>query len=124
MLTSGRAGKGTLRRHRMSAGWPSDPRRRSQTRDVCTNERGAPSLAARRNDRRADFAPVVRRPCGVRRAVETVAVGVFVYQHTHSAFIVAMMTMLRLLPMGCLLFGAIADRMERRTTLILSSSAW
>ena len=34
----------------------------------------------------------------VVRWVETVAVGVFVYQHTGSAFIVAMMTMLRLLP--------------------------
>ena len=40
----------------------------------------------------------------VVRWVETVAVGVFVYQHTGSAFIVAMMTMLRLLPIG--LFGA------------------
>ncbi len=54
--------------------------------------------------------------------METVAVGVFVYQHTGSPFIVAMMTMLRLLPMG-LLFGAflgtILERMERRTTLII-----
>jgi MFS family permease len=57
----------------------------------------------------------------VVRWVETVAVGVFVYQHTHSAFVVAMMTMLRLLPMGLFgaFLGAIADRMERRTTLIL-----
>jgi hypothetical protein len=38
------------------------------------------------------------------RWVETVAVGVFVYQQTDSPFTVAMMTMLRLLPMG--LFGA------------------
>ncbi|MDQ2764919.1 MAG: hypothetical protein M3Y22_16005, partial [Pseudomonadota bacterium] len=37
------------------------------------------------------------------RWLETVAVGVFVYQHSRSAFLVAMMTMLRLLPMG--LFG-------------------
>jgi MFS family permease len=53
--------------------------------------------------------------------VETVAVGVFVYQHTDSAFLVAMMTMLRLLPMGLFgaFLGAIAERMERRTTLIL-----
>ncbi len=54
------------------------------------------------------------------RWVETVAVGVFVYQHTGSAFIVAMMTMLRLLPMGLFgaFLGAAAERMERRTTLI------
>ena len=57
----------------------------------------------------------------VVRWVETVAVGVFVYQQTNSAFIVAMMTMLRLLPMGLFgaFLGAIAERMERRNTLIL-----
>jgi MFS family permease len=57
----------------------------------------------------------------VVRWVETVAVGVFVYQHTESAFLVAMMTMLRLLPMGLFgaFLGAIAERTERRTTLIL-----
>lgn len=57
----------------------------------------------------------------VVRWVETVAVGVFVYQRTESAFLVAMMTMLRLLPMGLFgaFLGAIAERMERRTTLIL-----
>ena len=61
----------------------------------------------------------------VVRWVETVAVGVFVYQHTHSAFIVAMMTMLRLLPMGLFgaFIGAFAERMERRTTLILVVSS-
>jgi MFS family permease len=55
------------------------------------------------------------------RWVETVAVGVFVYQDTGSAFIVAMMTMLRLLPMGLFgaFLGAIAERVERRTALIL-----
>ncbi len=55
------------------------------------------------------------------RWVETVAVGVFVYQRTGSAFLVAMMTMLRLLPMGLFgaFLGAIAERMERRTTLII-----
>ena len=55
------------------------------------------------------------------RWVETVAVGVFVYQHTGSPFIVAMMTMLRLLPMGLFgaFLGAIAERMERRPTLII-----
>ena len=57
----------------------------------------------------------------VVRWVETVAVGVFVYQHTESAFLVAMMTMLRMLPMGLFgaFLGAIAERTERRTTLIL-----
>jgi MFS family permease len=57
----------------------------------------------------------------VVRWVETVAVGVFVYQHTESAFLVAMMTMLRLLPMGLFgaFLGAIAERTERRTTLIV-----
>src|SRR5512143_1093878 len=55
------------------------------------------------------------------RWVETVAVGVFVYQQTASAFIVAMMTMLRLLPMGLFgaFIGAFAERLERRTTLII-----
>jgi len=55
------------------------------------------------------------------RWLETIAIGIFVYQHTRSAFLVAMMTMLRLLPMG--LFGAFlgawAEKIERRTTLIL-----
>jgi MFS family permease len=55
------------------------------------------------------------------RWLETVAVGVFVYQHTRSAFLVVMMTMLRLLPMG--LFGTFlgvwAEKMKRRTLLVL-----
>lgn len=54
------------------------------------------------------------------RWMETIAVGVIVYQRTNSAFLVAMMTMLRLLPMG--LFGAFlgawAERLDRRRTLI------
>src|ERR1700750_3323755 len=55
------------------------------------------------------------------RWVETVAIGVFVYQRTGSAFTVAMMTMLRLLPMGLfgVFLGAIAERIERRTTLLI-----
>ena len=57
----------------------------------------------------------------VVRWLETVVVGVVVYDRTESAFLVAMMTMLRLLPMG--LFGAFlgawAEKLERRTTLIL-----
>src|ERR1700761_8718424 len=55
------------------------------------------------------------------RWLETVAVGVFVYRSSRSAFLVAMMTMLRLLPMGLLgaFIGAWAEKIERRTTLIL-----
>ncbi len=55
------------------------------------------------------------------RWVETVAVGIFVYQRTDSAFLVAMMTMLRLLPMGLFgaFLGAMAERMERRTSLVI-----
>ena len=56
----------------------------------------------------------------VVRWLETVAVGVVVYQRTNSAFLVSMMTMLRLLPMGLLgaFLGAWAERIERRSTLI------
>ena len=56
----------------------------------------------------------------VVRWLETVAVGIVVYQRTGSAFLVAMMTMLRLLPMGLfgVFLGAWAERLERRTTLI------
>ena len=54
------------------------------------------------------------------RWLEMIVVGVFVYQHTGSAFDVALMTMLRMLPMA--LFGAVigaaAERLERRTALI------
>jgi MFS family permease len=59
------------------------------------------------------------------RWVETVAVGVFVYQSTGSPFVVAMMTMLRLLPMGLFgaFLGAMAERTERRTTLILVTAS-
>jgi MFS family permease len=54
------------------------------------------------------------------RWLETVAVGVFVYQRTESAFVVAIMTMLRLLPMGLFgaFLGALAERFDRRATLI------
>ena len=53
------------------------------------------------------------------RWLETVAVGVAVYQRTESAFAVAMMTMLRLLPMGLFgaFLGAISERVDRRMTL-------
>ena len=53
------------------------------------------------------------------RWMETLAMAVFVYQRTGSAFLVAMTQMLRLLPMG--LFGAFlgvgADKVQRRTAL-------
>ena len=53
------------------------------------------------------------------RWLETVAVGIVVYQQTGSAFVVAMITMLRLLPMGLFgaFLGAFAERFDRRLTL-------
>ncbi len=53
------------------------------------------------------------------RWLETVAVGVVVYQQTGSAFVVAMITMLRLLPMALFgaFLGAFAERFDRRLTL-------
>ncbi len=56
----------------------------------------------------------------VVRWLETLAVAVFVYRATGSPFLVAMMTMLRLLPMGLFgaLLGAVAERIERRTAQI------
>src|SRR5215203_1180401 len=54
------------------------------------------------------------------RWIEQIAVAVFVYQETSSAFLVAMMTMLRMAPLGIFgaILGALADRIERRTGLI------
>ena len=53
------------------------------------------------------------------RWLETVAVGVVVYQQTGSAFLVAVTTMLRLLPMALFgaFLGAFAERFDRRLTL-------
>ncbi len=55
------------------------------------------------------------------RWMETLVMALFVYQRTGSAFLVAMTQMLRLLPMG--MFGAFlgvaADRMQRRTALVI-----
>lgn len=53
------------------------------------------------------------------RWLETVAMGVVVYARTGSAFDVAMVTMLRLLPMGLFgaFLGAVAERVDRRLTL-------
>ena len=55
------------------------------------------------------------------RWLEMIVVGVFVYQHTGSAFDVALMTMLRMVPMALFgaLIGAYAERVERRTALII-----
>lgn len=54
------------------------------------------------------------------RWLETVVVGIVVYQITGQAFLVAMMTMLRLLPMGLFgaFLGALAERFDRRLTLV------
>jgi MFS family permease len=56
----------------------------------------------------------------VVRWLELIAFGVVVYAETDSAFVVAMVTMLRLLPMGLFgaFIGAAAERMERRTALM------
>jgi MFS family permease len=55
------------------------------------------------------------------RWLEMLAVAVFAYQQTGSPFIVAMLTMLRMLPMALFgaVVGAVAERLERRTVLIL-----
>jgi len=57
----------------------------------------------------------------VVRWLEMLAMGVFVYRETGSAFLVAIMAMLRLLPMALfgMVMGAVADRIERRATLVL-----
>lgn len=55
------------------------------------------------------------------RWLETIVVGIVVYQRTESALLVSMMTMLRLLPMGLfgVFLGALAERFDRRRTLLL-----
>jgi MFS family permease len=55
------------------------------------------------------------------RWLEMLVVGVFVYQHTGSAFQVAMMTLLRMAPMVMFgpVIGAVAERFERRNVQIL-----
>ena len=55
------------------------------------------------------------------RWLETIAVGIVVYQRTDSAFLVSMMTMLRLLPMGLfgVFLGALAERFDRGRTLLI-----
>ena len=53
------------------------------------------------------------------RWLETVAMGIVVYQQTGSALVVAIITMLRLVPMGLFgaFLGAFAERFDRRLTL-------
>ena len=55
------------------------------------------------------------------RWLETVAIGIIVYQRTDSAFLVSMMTMLRVLPMGLfgVFLGALAERFDRGRTLLI-----
>ena len=57
------------------------------------------------------------------RWLEMLVVGVFVYQHTGSAFQVAMMTLLRMAPMVIFgpLIGAYVERFERRGAQIVVS---
>jgi len=59
------------------------------------------------------------------RWLEMLAVAVFAYQRTGSPFVVALLTMLRMLPMALFgaVIGAVAERIERRTTLILVVSS-
>ena len=87
-----------------------------------TNRLTAPAEAPPRPFALPDF----RRLWGVGlvvflvRWLEMLAVSLFVWQATGSAFLVAMMGMLRILPMG--LFGApmgvLAERVEQRTALV------
>lgn len=57
----------------------------------------------------------------VVRWLEMLAIGLYAYQITGSALVVAMLSMLRVLPMGLFgaFMGAAADRFERRSALIL-----
>ena len=57
----------------------------------------------------------------VVRWLEMLALALFAYQLTASAFVVVMLTMLRLLPMGLFgaFLGAAAERFDRRRALIL-----
>ncbi len=57
----------------------------------------------------------------VVRWLDTLAMAVFAYQQTGSAFLVAMLTMLRMLPMSLLgpVLGALGERVQRRTLLVV-----
>jgi len=55
------------------------------------------------------------------RWIDMLAMSVYVYQNTGSAFLVSLLMVLRFLPMSLLgmVLGAIAERIERRTLLLL-----
>lgn len=55
------------------------------------------------------------------RWLDMLAMSVYVYQQTRSAFLVSLLMVLRFLPMSLfgMIIGAIADRFERRTLLLL-----
>lgn len=57
----------------------------------------------------------------IARWLEMLVIGVVTWEATGSAFLVAFMTLLRLAPMGLFgaVFGVLADRVERRTALLL-----
>jgi MFS family permease len=57
----------------------------------------------------------------VVRWLEMLAIGLFAYQLTGSAFVVAVLSMLRVLPMGLFgaFLGAAAERIERHSALVL-----
>ena len=61
----------------------------------------------------------------VVRWLEMLALGLYAYQLTASAFVVVMVTMLRLLPMGLFgaFLGAAAERFDRRRVLVTVVSA-
>jgi len=54
------------------------------------------------------------------RWLEMLVIGVFVYQRTGSPFLVALMVLLRMVPMALfgVVLGTVAERLERRTALI------
>ena len=78
---------------------------------------GLPTLYANTDFWRLWYAGLV---VFVVRWLETLAVAVFAYGATGSPFIVTMITMLRLLPMGIFgaFLGVLADRIERRISQI------
>jgi MFS family permease len=89
--------------------------------------RQAPPAAAASTSRRGLFAePDFRRLWFVGlvvflvRWLETLVIGLFTWNATGSAFLVATMTMLRMLPMGLFgaFLGALAERVEGRTALL------
>ena len=56
----------------------------------------------------------------VTRWMDMLAMSVYVWQHTHSAFLVSLLMVMRFLPMSLLglFLGDVADRFERRTLML------